>query len=74
MIVFPEPIYRGPEMVTYFRGPHLEVICLFRGLILTEDIKNIISDLCSLHCCPITSVLMYKCNIKVCFVLHYILF
>ena len=24
MIVFPEPIYRGPEMVTYFRGPHLE--------------------------------------------------
>jgi len=21
----PEPVYRGPELVTYFRGPYLEV-------------------------------------------------
>lgn len=24
MIFFPEPVYRGPEQITYFRGPHLE--------------------------------------------------
>jgi thiol-disulfide isomerase/thioredoxin len=24
MVVFPEPIYTGPEKITYFRGPHLE--------------------------------------------------
>jgi len=21
----PEPVYRGPELITYFRGPNLEV-------------------------------------------------
>jgi len=22
----PEPVYRGPELITYFRGPNLEVV------------------------------------------------
>jgi len=39
LVFFPRPVYTGPDLVTYFRGPNLEVyIFLLCQLQLRRDL------------------------------------